>query len=718
MSFSKKSLIFTIVCLFFFQTSAKSQTITISNTLTPEELVRDVLLGGGVTVSNVVFTGQNTQKGSFIADTLAINLELDFVGGIILSTGNSGGARGPNLSPSTTTDHPAGPGDADPELNGIANGAVQDAVLLEFDFIPTTDTVQFNFVFASEEYDEFVNMGFNDVFGFFVTGPGLADNTNVALVPGTNDIVSINTVNATSNPIYYKENVAGRQLSFDGLTRGLTAIVPVIPCETYHLKIAIADVGDGLFDSAVFLEAGSFVSDKAYNLAPVFANPDNILAENCGTGIIKVQRLEDFDVELKVPIEIGGVAQNGIDYEAIPDTVTILAGDTFANLTITPIADGVTEGQEFGFIRFEKNIVTCLNDSVAFFIQDLIPPALTLSEDTTICAGTSATLKSIVTGGSGDFSYLWSNGAPTPNITVQPVVTAEYTLNLRDLCGNEVLTETVTVEVIAALEKAQVTCGTPTESSVSFVWEPVPGAISYEVSDDGGVTWIIPTSGSTGLSHEILGLQKGDTRTLVVKTSGPAECGASTYSDPVTCEANSCTPIVVTLTASSNSIFLGEDVTLSPVVQTTLTDVSYVWAPFNFTTGITPVSTDPKVSTMFYFYVYDNVVAGCPPGIDSAFVEVVDAAFSIHFPNAFSPNSDGNNENFIPMEEGVAEFRLSIFNRWGEKIFETTDIKTGWEGTYQNSSKVAEDGLYLYIAYARGINGQEELKSGTISLSR
>ena len=717
MHYSLKPIVFAVASLLFLHTSASSQTINIRNTLSPDELVRDVLLGGGVSVSNVVYTGANGQKGSFTGDTLAVNLELDFVAGIILSTGTSGSARGPNLSPSTTTDHPPGPGDADPELNALANGVVHDAVLLEFDFIPTTDTVQFNFVFASEEYDEFVNLGYNDVFGFFVTGPGLPPNLNVAKVPGTNDVVSINTINATSNPIYYKENAAGRQLSFDGLTRGLTAIIPVTPCETYHLKIAIADVGDGAFDSAVFLEAGSFASDKAYNLAPVFTNIDNSLTENCGSGIINVQRLDDFDVELKIPIEIGGTAQNGVDYELLPDTIIILAGDSFTSLTITPIADGILEGEEMGFIRFEKDLITCLTDSVSFVIKDLKLATLNTTPDTTICQGTTATLKSVVAEGSGDFKYEWSNGAPTPNITVQPLTTTDYSLTVTDLCGGQVLNSTITVEVIEELGTAQVSCGTPSESSVAFVWAAIPGAISYEVSTDGGNTWIVPTSGNLGLSHEILGLQKGDEITLIVKTSGPPECGLSTYSSAVTCEANSCTPIDVTLTASSNTIYLGEQVTLTPSVQTTLTDLYYVWDP-SISTSNTALTEEPNVSTMYYFYAYDNVIAGCPPGADSAMVEVVDATFYFHFPNAFSPNNDGNNENFIPTQEGVADFRLAIFNRWGERIFETTDMEAGWDGTYQNSGKEAKEGLYLYIAVARGLSGEEKTKSGTISLYR
>jgi hypothetical protein len=148
----------------------------------------------------------------------------------------------------------------------------QDATVLEFDFTSTSDSVEFRYVFASEEYNEYVDLGFSDLFGFFISGPNIVGTQNIALVPNTNTPVSIDSINNGNSPggvvptgpcmncQYYVDNTFGTVLEYDGHTTVLTAKAGVIPCETYHLKLVIADVGDGVFDSVFFLKVGSFKS--------------------------------------------------------------------------------------------------------------------------------------------------------------------------------------------------------------------------------------------------------------------------------------------------------------------------------------------------------------------------------------------------------------------------------------------------------------------------
>jgi hypothetical protein len=149
----------------------------------------------------------------------------------------------------------------------------QDAQILSFDFQAYSDSVEFNFVFSSEEYNDYTNTSFNDIFGFFVTGPGYSPNTNVALIPGTTTPISINNVNnggptsgtATGpclNCAYYIDNVNSNAvgLSHDGYTVTMKIKFPIWPCSTYHFEIALADVSDGIFDSAIMFESNSFVA--------------------------------------------------------------------------------------------------------------------------------------------------------------------------------------------------------------------------------------------------------------------------------------------------------------------------------------------------------------------------------------------------------------------------------------------------------------------------
>ena len=225
------------------------------NSTTPLALAQ-MLAGPGITVSNVTFTGANVAGGSFtggIADGLGI------ASGVILSSGDIANAAGPNLNDGISTANGTA-GDTDLNVIVGAGHTTFDAAVLQFDFIPTAGTVTFRYVFASDEYNEFVG-AFNDVFAFYV------DGQNVALVPGTSTPVAINTVNLSSNSSFYKNNDPsdlgiptpfGTQ--FDGFTTVLTATVTLTPNVSHHIKLAIADTDDDILDSAVFIEAASLVA--------------------------------------------------------------------------------------------------------------------------------------------------------------------------------------------------------------------------------------------------------------------------------------------------------------------------------------------------------------------------------------------------------------------------------------------------------------------------
>ena len=201
--------------------TAEAGTIAVDTAdLQAEDLVEE-LLGSGVTVVGVpTFTG-NAEASSVFVNGMAAGIGID--SGIILSTGYAFDATGPNIDGNTSTVFDL-PGDSDLEVVlGNTGGEVQltrDAAVLEFDFTTDTGEIFFNFVFASEEYNEYVNTVFNDVFGFFV------DGTNIALIPGTHTPISINTVNGgrplgvdASNPELFNNNDAGEfDIEFDGFT--------------------------------------------------------------------------------------------------------------------------------------------------------------------------------------------------------------------------------------------------------------------------------------------------------------------------------------------------------------------------------------------------------------------------------------------------------------------------------------------------------------------
>ena len=232
--------------------SAVITTQPLGPTLTPEDLVSQ-LLGAGVTVSNVTVRGCPAGMGTFVDPAASVGL----ASGIILSSGDIAAMVGPNKSPDTSTSCGV---EGDPDLDKLVpESATQDAAVLEFDFVPTNPQLAINFVFASEEYNEFVGSRFNDVFAFFVNG------ANAALVPGVQLPISVNNVNAATNALFYVPNDSPGtyDVEADGFTVVLTVRASVNAGQTNHIKIAIADVSDANYDSSIFLQASGVSSTPA-----------------------------------------------------------------------------------------------------------------------------------------------------------------------------------------------------------------------------------------------------------------------------------------------------------------------------------------------------------------------------------------------------------------------------------------------------------------------
>ena len=258
-----------------------SQPVIIDSQIySPQQLVTNVLIGGGIQVSNVVYTGSYAARGYF--DATGSSFDTIMHTGIAMTNGSIINMGGPNNSSAITTNQNL-PGDSD--LSAMISPCITyDASVLEFDFIPQSDSIQLRYVFGSEEYPEYVFSNFIDVFGFFLTGPDPSGGNylhhNIALIPGTITPVSINTVNASINSNYYISNGSGstpnnEALQFDGYTKGIKAYAHVVPYSSYHIKLAVADAGDHVVDSGIFLQAGSFSS---INQTPLVINP---VINNC-----------------------------------------------------------------------------------------------------------------------------------------------------------------------------------------------------------------------------------------------------------------------------------------------------------------------------------------------------------------------------------------------------------------------------------------------------
>lgn len=341
------------------------------NTYSPLELVQNVLVTGCLTADNITYSGDVFDGiGFFSASTSDFPLN----SGIILSTGDVGNAPGPS---SNLGDDGLDNDASDGDINTLTGNSSRDAQVLEFDFVPAGNKLEFRYVFASEEYPDYACSGYNDVFAFILSGPGIAadpglSGKNIAIIPGTSDKVSINNVydppcdDYPDNSAFYENEFGGSSIVFNGRTVVLTAEADVTACETYHIRLIISDVGDSRFNSAVFLEAESFKTNEVVIKNGLGGNDDlEVMYEGCNNSFLKFTREDNLSQDFIFDINISGTAENGIDFVQtnssgdelgiFPSQITIPANETEVTYYYKAISDALTEGDEYFRLSFLKS---------------------------------------------------------------------------------------------------------------------------------------------------------------------------------------------------------------------------------------------------------------------------------------------------------------------------------------------------------------------------
>jgi hypothetical protein len=342
--------------------------------ITPASLAQS-LAGPGITISNVTYIGTLESAGQFQGPPTIIGFDQ----GVILSSGWGVDVIGPNSS--DTTSQALGTG-GDPDLELLSGFNTFDKTVLEFDFVPQGSTIAFDYVFASEEYNEFANTQFNDVFAFFVNG------TNCALVPGTGQPVSINTING-GNPFgtnpqngqLYRNNDPNDPGStidtgVDGLTVVLSCFASVTPGLPNHIKLAIADASDGQYDSYVFLKAQSFVSSE-------LSVGDASASESAGVMNFSVVRTGSVAQYSTVSwATANGTAVAPGDYLAASGGLTFNPGVTARNIAVGIVGDALDENDETFTVSLTSPLGASLLDSqgTGTIFDDDAAPALSLGD--------------------------------------------------------------------------------------------------------------------------------------------------------------------------------------------------------------------------------------------------------------------------------------------------------------------------------------------------
>lgn len=435
-----------IIILLFLPLYLKAQLSTSNQSAA--SLVQNVLLGPGVKVTNITFKGASQAIGQFNynGNRLGLNKGIVITTGTVLNTGD--GPQGPNKSEKSGLDNGS---NGSTLLNSLlSEGTTFNASVLEFDFVPKGDTVSFRYIFGSEEYLEYVGKGFNDVFGLFISGPGITGNENIAKLPNQT-VVSIDNVNNTTNKEYYIDNGNGRQspfnsnpiyIQYDGYTRVLTAMSPVQCGQTYHLTIAIADAGDGILDSGIFLEAESLKSETNTNTKITLSEDlfDNkyTMAEGCTSSEIIFSRKETV-LDLNVPVTVSGSASLGIDYSnTIPSNLYFPIGEDTLRFTINALQDDLNESDETIILNFnipDPCSGTITTETYSLLIRNVNPLDFELKNDTIYCdENPNLTLVPKITGGLKPYSFIWNTMETLDSIVVSPNVTTNYSVTINDYC--------------------------------------------------------------------------------------------------------------------------------------------------------------------------------------------------------------------------------------------------------------------------------------------
>lgn len=740
----------------FLIISAKAQ-IVVSNTLTVEELVTDVLLGEGVIISNITYNGVpgdqvSIQAGTFDATGTNFNLEE----GVLMSTSyleivNEGGTNN-NINQT-----PEFPNFTDADLAVIANNNVNNACVIEFDFTVASDSVKFDYVFSSAEYPGFTCSSFNDVFGFFLSGPDINgpftnDAVNIALIPNSDVPVAINTLNSgtpannatclAANPNYMEDSqyfeanspVDPNNIQIEGFTHVLTAEYEIICGATYHIKMAVANAGDQFLQTAVMLKKGSFTAagEVFVNVSPTVggsavANPQyaDVLVAGCSEFDIELIRPNGADID-SILVDFGGTAVEGEDYILgqndtlffFPDGIDTL------NFAVETLWDGVPDENEVLTVTvyFQDG---CGNYDSTFASLPFVDPYQLTSTTNNVELFCPTEIVSIsAQGGNGidPYEYNWGNFGTSQEVSVDvPDDQQYYYVGITDACGFEVRMDSVLVT-----NSIPDPLGT---SILPFAQPDCPGEpVTMESNTTNGnppYSYVWSTDDGTFATSEVATTSEiFDTDVFLMIVDS---CGT---------QANDSTMIIYPQYDPLTVMFppLGdncptEPVALDAVITGGAGDTEFAWSQIEGSgefvisntaqnTAIIPSSGMNIYQVEVTDHCFRSGYFGINPG-SAVFVDSLRVIDLSNIANVITPNNDNKNDFFVI--EGVQEFddaRLEIYNRWGRLVFNTDNYMAGFaDGKFENafSGNDLEDGTYYYVI---DVDKGECTQSGNVEILR
>ena len=501
-----KDLILLLIasCLLFPFTPAFSQ-LQVTESSNAQALAQK-LVGNGVIISNAVVTQPtNAVPTGFFTNLGNTGINID--SGIVLTNGKSKsnfalnrfGVDGNGVNPAQSrlaSTNLGLPGDADlSNAVGIPIAELHDAVILEFDVLPLGDTLTFRYCMSSEEYAPLYVCTYNDAFALLLSGPGITGQKNLAVVPGTNLPVTITNVNdvqgasCPNNPQYYVSSTTNPWLVHDGHTTVFTAKSDVQPCQTYHLKFVVADRTDLVWDSGVFIEAGSLNSDPVHidSQTPLNESGAPYVAEGCHTSSIHLCRNAKRPYPQTVNLTFGGNAINGVDLQTISSSYVIPAYDSFVSVPVVPIADFIPEGIEHFWVYISSSgcgSSTYNFDSIDIEIRDINMLLVDPGDSAKACPHIGLQLFA-----EAGYTQYWWTGAGLNNSNIwNPVATPMNSITnyiCTAMTGNCIASDSILVKLKTSslVNKVDVLCHNGTNGQITVAAQNWDNSLEYAINN-------------------------------------------------------------------------------------------------------------------------------------------------------------------------------------------------------------------------------------------
>ncbi|MEZ7978048.1 MAG: choice-of-anchor L domain-containing protein, partial [Flavobacteriales bacterium] len=733
---SVSRIVFAISFLLTFSPSSIIAQMNISQAMTPTQYVNNVLLGEGVTATNVSFSGSLEQIG-YMTNGGAFGIE----SGVVLSSDQASNPAGPcNAGFCTTCPNTVN----DPDLLTVANSvppligqafsvsSVNDVCILEFDFQPSGDFVSFNYIFGSDEYLVWVNSQYNDIFAFFLSGPGITGPfsspagfpdgaVNIAQVPDTDPPlpITISSINDILNQEYYIDNPnAVDAPCINGYTVPFTASHPVSCGLTYHIKLAIADGSDTALESIVVLEEGSFGSPipTAYEAtASPECDPDPLddviiycAWEDCGISTITISRPclvpSVYPFAFDINVDPLSEASFNEDIVGLPESAVIPIGEYEIALSFTVPQDYIDEVTE----ELILNIVSGTTESsISVFIYDTPPlEAVTPEIVTVLC---------------DEFETVCVDLIQDPLLEYPPV-TYNWTINGIDFGTEECIEHT---SLTTHLMEIYIRDGCDREMYLQTLFEVPYDPLEISMPND-----TLLCNGANALLE--LELAGGQPPYQILWENFLDDDLAHTVAPPVG------TTYEVTIIDNCDYMIAGSTRVDVETVEATI--VRYEQGDDTYEFDVLTFPEEPFLGAFSFLWDFGDGGFGYEREVTHAYdgLDEYDAAVTVttnngcfdvatvhlygsvilYIPSAFTPNNDGLNDAFEIVGRQIESFELFIYNRWGDVVYTSTSLEDAWMGNAYDGEYFAPDGMYQWVIRVQGYDVDAQELRGVVNLLR